>query len=152
MRLPVRLTGCLIRTMHRAIRGLLLDFDACVTTEAPEMRSASVARCPKCGTVKKSGKRSCCARGGSWFNKCGDAGDTNFDHTWVEGIRACTSTLSTVRVFVCELCINCVAYMVEISRGPFNHSNRRFISHRDHCRFKGSDDANHNSRYGSPVA
>lgn len=39
--------------------------------------------------IKKSGKRSCCVRGGAWFNKCGDAGDTQFDHTWTDGINAC---------------------------------------------------------------
>ena len=42
-----------------------------------------------CGTTKKSGKLSCCARGGAWFKNCGDAGDMKFDHTWVEGIQAC---------------------------------------------------------------
>ena len=47
--------------------------------------------CPKCGTTKKSGKLSCCARGGAWFKKCGDGGDTKFEHTWTEGIQACKS-------------------------------------------------------------
>ena len=45
--------------------------------------------CPKCGTAKKSGKRSCCARDGAWFTNCGDAGDTQFEHTWAEGVEAC---------------------------------------------------------------
>ena len=45
--------------------------------------------CTQCGILKKSGKHSCCARGGAWFKNCGDAGDSNFDHTWVEGIQAC---------------------------------------------------------------
>ena len=49
--------------------------------------------CPKCGTAKKSGVSSCCARGGSWFKNCGDTVDTQFDHTWTEGIRACRSKL-----------------------------------------------------------
>ena len=49
--------------------------------------------CPKCGTTKKSGRRSCCARGGSWFKNCGDARDPNFDHTWPEGIRSCKGKL-----------------------------------------------------------
>ena len=44
--------------------------------------------CPKCGT-NKSGKLSCCARGGAWFQKCGDPGDSKFGHTWNEGIKAC---------------------------------------------------------------
>ena len=47
------------------------------------------SKCPKCGLGKKSGTFSCCARGGAWFKKCGDVGDTQFDHTWAEGIQAC---------------------------------------------------------------
>ena len=57
--------------------------------------------CPKCGTIKKSGKRSCCARGGTWFKKCGDEGDTTFDHTWTEGIEACKSKFSSG----CHVCL-----------------------------------------------
>ena len=50
--------------------------------------------CFKCGTIKKSGKLSCCARGGSWFKNCGDAGDSKFEHTWAEGVRACNDITS----------------------------------------------------------
>ena len=57
------------------------------TTASPSGPISKV--CPKCGSIKKSGKLSCCARGGAWFKNCGDAGDTSVDHTWVEGIRAC---------------------------------------------------------------
>ena len=46
-------------------------------------------KCSKCST-NKNGKSSCCARGGSWFQKCGNAGD---DHTWAEGVEACKCTL-----------------------------------------------------------
>ena len=52
--------------------------------------------CAKCGTTKKSGKRSCCARGGAWFKNCGDAGDTKFDYTWTEGIQACAAFATLV--------------------------------------------------------
>ena len=45
--------------------------------------------CPKCGINRKNGKRSCCVRGGAWFRKCGDPGDTTFAHTWLEGINVC---------------------------------------------------------------
>ena len=48
-----------------------------------------VPACPKCGTSAKSGQLSCCTRGGAWFKKCGDEGDSNFDHTWPEGVQAC---------------------------------------------------------------
>ena len=57
--------------------------------------TTAMSVCPKCGTIKNSGRLSCCARGGAWFKSCGDVGDTQFDHTWTEGIRACKSTLST---------------------------------------------------------
>ena len=69
-------------------------FNAVISTEAPPATTVSVLRdrrCPKCGTAKKSGKRSCCTRGGAWFKKCGDPGDTNFAHTWFEGVQACKS-------------------------------------------------------------
>ena len=45
--------------------------------------------CSKCGTITKTGKPSCCARGGDWFKNCGSDGDPNFDHTWNEGVQAC---------------------------------------------------------------
>ena len=51
--------------------------------------------CPKCA-INKAGKRSCCARGGTWFKNCGDTGDTTVDHTWAEGIQACGSALQAV--------------------------------------------------------
>ena len=50
--------------------------------------------CLECGTFKKSGKISCCGRGGSWFGNCGSVGSIHFDHTWYEGIRACKSRQS----------------------------------------------------------
>ena len=45
--------------------------------------------CPTCGTIKQTGKLSCCAGGGAWVGKCGDPGDSSFDHTWGEGTEAC---------------------------------------------------------------
>ena len=45
--------------------------------------------CLKCGAIGKSGKSSCCGRGGSWFRNCGSAGSTKLRHTWYEGISAC---------------------------------------------------------------
>ena len=43
--------------------------------------------CPQCAT-NRTGKLSCCVRGGSWFKKCGNP-DSNSEHTWDEGILAC---------------------------------------------------------------
>merc|ERR1719174_2335207 len=57
--------------------------------------------CPKCGDNTTSGQSSCCFRGGTWFEKCGDFGDPNFNYTWFDGTRACirpttaTTTTST---------------------------------------------------------
>ena len=50
--------------------------------------------CPECSIIKRSGKHSCCARGGSWFKKCGDASDPKFNHTWAEGVEACKTFAS----------------------------------------------------------
>ena len=47
--------------------------------------------CSKCGIIKKSGKSSCCAHGGSWFGNCRSFRDTKFGHTWYEGLQACTA-------------------------------------------------------------
>ena len=71
-----------------------------ICTETPATMSPSVGgssdKCSKCGTIKKSGTRSCCARDGAWFKNCGDAGDKNFGHTWLEGIQTCKSKLCRV--------------------------------------------------------
>ena len=65
--------------------------EATMTTSQSE--GSRDSKCPKCSDNKKSGALSCCARGGSWFKNCGDAGDSKFDHTWAEGIQACKSKL-----------------------------------------------------------
>ena len=58
------------------------------TTPARTTRTISSV-CSKCGIIAKSGKNSCCGRGGSWFKNCGSAGNAQLAHTWYEGIRAC---------------------------------------------------------------
>ena len=63
-------------------------------TSTPAVGSST---CPKCVTTKKSGKLSCCARGGAWYKNCGDAGDSNFDHTWGEGIQACKGVTESMK-------------------------------------------------------
>ena len=45
--------------------------------------------CPRCAMIKRSGKLSCCARSASWHKNCGGTGDSNFGHTWAEGLEAC---------------------------------------------------------------
>ena len=58
------------------------------------------AVCPKCGTIAKSGKKSCCGRGGSWFKNCGGIGNTKLQHTWHEGTQACKARSQSNAVIV----------------------------------------------------
>ena len=53
---------------------------------------AIASACPRCGTFKKSGRVSCCAPGGAWYQNCGGAGNRKADHSWVEGVEACKRT------------------------------------------------------------
>lgn len=39
--------------------------------------------------MERRGTLSCCGKGGSWHGKCGSSGDTNTEHTWHEGVKAC---------------------------------------------------------------
>ena len=55
------------------------------STSTPAIASV----CTKCGTFKKSGRVSCCAPGGAWYNNCGGVGDSTVDHRWLEGVDVC---------------------------------------------------------------
>ena len=61
-----------------------------VSTSAFTSTMLSTMACPKCGTFAKSGRASCCAPGGAWYNNCGGAANKNVDHRWSEGVEACT--------------------------------------------------------------
>merc|ERR1719201_3106010 len=64
--------------------------DAC--KKKPRTTTAAISACAVCGSVKKSRKKSCCGRGGSWYRNCGTAGNKRnkkFGHTWFEGIQVC---------------------------------------------------------------
>ena len=63
------------------------------------MTTTTSVLCPKCGIIKKSGKRSCCGRGGSWFGNCGSAGNTKLHHTWYGGAQAC-KTMTESNAFI----------------------------------------------------
>ena len=87
-------------------------------TEAPATASASAIisqRCPRCGIMNKSGRLSCCARGGAWFQKCGDAGGLDFDHTWGEGIQACKCTCANVCVRAECLVVGMASWFANVS-------------------------------------
>ena len=78
----------------------LMQKDSCAQNQcdqAPRIPTPGMASptCYKCSNTKKSGKRSCCAHGGTWFKNCGNAGDIEFDHTWAEGIKVCEGELLT---------------------------------------------------------
>ena len=60
-----------------------------VSTRTLAITSSNKMACPKCGTFAKSGRVSCCARGGAWHKNCGGAGDRNTNHRWFEGAEAC---------------------------------------------------------------
>ena len=51
--------------------------------------------------MTKTGKLTCCARKGAWFEKCGDDGDPNFDHTWTEGVDSCKGELRDAHAKEC---------------------------------------------------
>ena len=68
-------------------RFCLSPFFTCDHSAATTKTISSV--CAKCVIIRKSGKMSCCGRGGTWFGTCGGAGNTKVDRTWYEGIRAC---------------------------------------------------------------
>ena len=67
-------------------------------TPAGTTTTIAVSVCPRCGTIAKSGKPSCCGRGGSWFKNCGGGGNTKYPHTWYGGIQACRARSQSKRV------------------------------------------------------
>ena len=75
-------------------------FTVASATVATETHTSGMSNneCRKCGTFKKSGKSSCCAPGGAWFNNCGNSGSSKFAHTWSEGMQACTGVAEKVQV------------------------------------------------------
>ena len=66
----------------------VLFSDTYVHTAVTKKANPAPVTCAKC-VVNKAGKSTCCARGGSWFKRCGKTDDSKFEHTWDEGIKAC---------------------------------------------------------------
>merc|ERR1711959_126224 len=76
--------------------------NACKPKNPAAVTPASSSTCAVCGSVKKSRKKSCCGRGGSWYKNCGTSGNKKskkFDHTWFEGIQACKSKWASKSAF-----------------------------------------------------
>ena len=72
-------------------RDLIISTPIATSVSTPAITSTitKAMTCPKCGTFEKSGRKSCCAPGGVWFQKCGGARNKNVDHKWFEGLAAC---------------------------------------------------------------
>jgi len=51
--------------------------------------TTTVSQCPTCGKIGRSGRSSCCGRGGSWYGNCGSSGNAETHHTWYEGLQIC---------------------------------------------------------------
>ena len=68
---------------------------------------ATTRMCPICGTFKKSGRASCCAPGGAWYQQCGGAGSRSVDHTWIEGTKACERKFEAacMQIHVCSVSV-----------------------------------------------
>ena len=66
----------------------------------------ATATCPVCAS-NKAGKRSCCVRGGAWFDQCGSPGDPNYEHTWADGIKSCQSKLWWMTCGTCVYVLRC---------------------------------------------
>ena len=62
-------------------------------------KTTTSSGCLTCGVIDKSGKLSCCARGGSWFGKCGATANAQVQHTWHEGIQVCKARKSKTVVW-----------------------------------------------------
>ena len=90
-------------------------------TTASLSATSSTSECPACAAIKKSGKLSCCARGGAWFKNCGDDAGTDLDHTWAEGIQACKGFADSVSV---------ISPLRVMPRHPLNDSDKQTNAHR----------------------
>ena len=82
----------------RRDRALILPHSP-MTTQRPSTVAITptTPTCPECGTFEKSGRDSCCAPGGAWYNKCGGAGSRTLEHRWIEGVQACTRKFARLR-------------------------------------------------------
>ena len=100
--MPAKVTACRFYICVFGTWNTLLpsSFACSTNVHAPILGSPSVpskpksgTACPQCGLIKKSGKLSCCAPGGAWVNNCGGPGDSQFDHTWTDGMKSCKGAL-----------------------------------------------------------
>jgi len=89
--------------------------------------TSAVPMCPTCGTITKSGKTSCCGHGGSWFRKCGNAGNKQFRYTWYKGIEACKAPSDFKKSITHQLYF-AQQESIDASRVAITTSNRAFLA------------------------
>merc|ERR1712025_328882 len=75
-----------------------------VASTTPAVAAANKV-CSKCGKFTKSGRVSCCAPGGAWYQKCGGTANNKFEYSWIEGVEACKPTVETT--VVASGCLTC---------------------------------------------
>ena len=73
-----------------------------ITVATPDV----VPVCPKCAML--NALLSCCAPNATWYENCGTAGDSDFEHTWDEGLEACRNAerLPLAKTEVIRMLIN----------------------------------------------
>ena len=86
-----------VEANYYTVAGLFLCPNTYITPAATPITVTTIGSiCSKCGIIKKSGKISCCAPGGAWFNHCGSG--VNVEHTWFEGLQACKGNITAYRM------------------------------------------------------
>ena len=110
---------------------------AYVQIYAPGVTMPSTVKvvCPVCG-AKKTGRISCCFRGGSWYNKCGDPGDPNFEYTWAEGNEICNSKFKILKWFAGETTVFCcfsITVICLLQQQPGQPSPRQRVTNAPWC-------------------
>ena len=85
-------------------------------------------RCSKCGIIGKSGKLSCCGRGGSWFGTCGSDGNSNMAHTWSEGVRACKPRQQQSKTAISHRLNGAQHHSMDSANGIGTVSSKAFIT------------------------
>ena len=108
--------------------ALYIYLRVCVSSE-PVVTDKTSRECSKCG-ILKSGKSSCCGRGGSWFGKCANKVNNKFSYTWSEGIESCQTESESAYASECMICLRIllVRYLGSLSvcfTRPQNHQSHR---------------------------
>ena len=89
-------TWCLARSLSLCVSFTHTHTLTAATVKAGTATDAST--CRKC-VANKKGKVSCCSKGGSWYQNCGDPADVGdskpFDYTWRQGFEACNNAAAS---------------------------------------------------------